>query len=77
MNQRLVVTVCFTQHGIYRALLNYNGITLHNGEFDCIVLTGKDSTSKYKLDLTLLQHFLFYNSKRCGNRSKKCNIKES
>lgn len=39
VNQRVSVALSFAAAGVYRAALRYDGALLHNGEFDCIVLT--------------------------------------
>lgn len=43
VNQRVTMTVCFQTPGIYHAIITYKSVTLHNGEFDCIVLTASDT----------------------------------
>lgn len=40
VNQRVSMSLCFERAGVYRAQVLYEDILLHNGEFDCIVLTG-------------------------------------
>lgn len=41
VNQRVSMFMCFERAGVYRAQVMYEDVLLHNGEFDCIVLTGK------------------------------------
>lgn len=40
VNQRVSMALCFPRAGIYRASVFYDKVLLHNGQFDCIVLTG-------------------------------------
>lgn len=43
VNQRVSMTLCFERAGIYRAAVFYDKVLLHNGQFDCIVLTGRSA----------------------------------
>lgn len=43
VNQRVTLTLRFERPGVYRANLLHEGEPLHNGQFDCIVLTASDS----------------------------------
>ncbi|XP_050668968.1 apoptosis-resistant E3 ubiquitin protein ligase 1 isoform X2 [Leptidea sinapis] len=45
VNQRVSVSLCFPRPGVYRAAIYYNGEILHNGHFDCIVLTPSDAAT--------------------------------
>ncbi|XP_026314729.1 apoptosis-resistant E3 ubiquitin protein ligase 1 [Hyposmocoma kahamanoa] len=45
VNQRVSMTLCFERAGIYRAAVFYDKVLLHNGQFDCIVLTAGDAAS--------------------------------
>ncbi|CAK1600534.1 unnamed protein product [Parnassius mnemosyne] len=45
VNQRVAVEMCFPEPGVYRAAIFYDGVLLHNGEFDCIVLTAGEAAS--------------------------------
>ncbi|CAH2077178.1 unnamed protein product, partial [Iphiclides podalirius] len=45
VNQRVAVEMCFPEAGVYRAAVSYDGALLHNGEFDCIVLTASEAAS--------------------------------
>ncbi|CAH2108694.1 unnamed protein product [Euphydryas editha] len=45
VNQRVSVTLCFPSPGVFRAAIYYERVLLHNGEFDCIVLTASDTAS--------------------------------
>lgn len=39
VNQRVTMTLCFPNAGVYKAAIYYEDVLLHNGQFDCIVLT--------------------------------------
>lgn len=39
VNQRVSVSLCFPEAGVFKAAIYYDGVLLHNGQFDCIVLT--------------------------------------
>ncbi|XP_045768225.1 apoptosis-resistant E3 ubiquitin protein ligase 1 isoform X2 [Maniola jurtina] len=45
VNQRVSVALCFPKAGVYRAAIYYDQVLLHNGEFDCIVLTASDTAT--------------------------------
>ncbi|XP_068632769.1 apoptosis-resistant E3 ubiquitin protein ligase 1 [Battus philenor] len=45
VNQRVAVEMCFPEPGVYRASIYYDGVLLHNGEFDCIVLTASEAAT--------------------------------
>ncbi|XP_045494960.1 apoptosis-resistant E3 ubiquitin protein ligase 1 isoform X2 [Colias croceus] len=45
VNQRVSVTLCFPRAGVFRAAIYYEGVLLHNGQFDCIVLTPSDAAT--------------------------------
>ncbi|XP_045534642.1 apoptosis-resistant E3 ubiquitin protein ligase 1 [Papilio machaon] len=45
VNQRAAVELCFPEPGVYRAAIYYDGALLHNGEFDCIVLTASEAAT--------------------------------
>lgn len=45
VNQRVSVALCFAAAGVFRAALRYDGALLHNGEFECIVLSPGDAAS--------------------------------
>ncbi|XP_072939156.1 apoptosis-resistant E3 ubiquitin protein ligase 1 [Epargyreus clarus] len=45
VNQRVCVALCFPRAGAFRAALHYDGVLLHNGQFDCIVLTPSDTAT--------------------------------
>ncbi|CAG4934509.1 unnamed protein product [Parnassius apollo] len=55
VNQRVAVEMCFPEPGVYRAAIFYDGVLLHNGEFDCIVLTvvSEPCTSQARPELKL------------------------
>lgn len=38
---RVRLTMVFPKEGCYKVQVAYGGVTLHNGDFDCIVLTSK------------------------------------
>ncbi|XP_061383208.1 apoptosis-resistant E3 ubiquitin protein ligase 1-like isoform X1 [Danaus plexippus] len=43
VERRVSVALCFPRAGVFRAAVHYEGALLHNGEFDCIVLTAADT----------------------------------
>ncbi|XP_069356586.1 apoptosis-resistant E3 ubiquitin protein ligase 1 isoform X2 [Maniola hyperantus] len=45
VNQRVSVALCFPKAGVFRAAIYYDQVLLHNGEFDCIVLTASDTAT--------------------------------
>ncbi|XP_075224051.1 apoptosis-resistant E3 ubiquitin protein ligase 1 [Lycorma delicatula] len=45
---RVRLTVAFPREGCYRVRVAYSGVTLHNGDFDCIVLTSSDAAMVHK-----------------------------
>ncbi|XP_039751062.1 apoptosis-resistant E3 ubiquitin protein ligase 1 isoform X1 [Pararge aegeria] len=45
VNQRVSVALCFPRAGVFRAAIYYDRVLLHNGEFDCIVLTASDTAT--------------------------------
>lgn len=45
VERRVSVALCFPRAGVFRAAVHYEGALLHNGEFDCIVLTGADAVT--------------------------------
>lgn len=45
VNQRVSMALCFERAGIYRAAIFYDKVLLHNGQFDCIVLTASDAAT--------------------------------
>nr|XP_037870320.1 apoptosis-resistant E3 ubiquitin protein ligase 1 isoform X2 [Bombyx mori] len=45
VNQRVTMTLCFPNAGVYKAAIYYEDVLLHNGQFDCIVLTPSDAAT--------------------------------
>ncbi|XP_022116720.1 apoptosis-resistant E3 ubiquitin protein ligase 1 [Pieris rapae] len=45
VNQRVSVSLCFPEAGVFKAAISYDGVLLHNGQFDCIVLTPSDAAT--------------------------------
>ncbi|XP_063624690.1 apoptosis-resistant E3 ubiquitin protein ligase 1 [Cydia splendana] len=59
VNQRVSMTLCFPQAGLYRAGIYYESVLLHNGEFDCIVLTASD-TATLQRNMSSKRHMWCY-----------------
>lgn len=45
---RVRLTMMFPREGCYKVQVAYGGVTLHNGDFDCIVLTSSDAAMVHK-----------------------------
>ncbi|XP_054264411.1 apoptosis-resistant E3 ubiquitin protein ligase 1-like [Macrosteles quadrilineatus] len=45
---RVRLTVTFSKEGCFHAKVAFNGVTLHNGDFDCIVLSSSDAAMVHK-----------------------------
>ncbi|XP_046663989.1 apoptosis-resistant E3 ubiquitin protein ligase 1 [Homalodisca vitripennis] len=45
---RVRLTVIFSKEGCFHAKVAFNGVTLHNGDFDCIVLSSSDAAMVHK-----------------------------
>ncbi|KAI8422851.1 hypothetical protein MSG28_006593 [Choristoneura fumiferana] len=59
VNERVSMSLCFPQAGLYRAGIYYESVLLHNGEFDCIVLTASD-TATLQRNMSSKRHMWCY-----------------
>ncbi|CAH2240536.1 jg6451 [Pararge aegeria aegeria] len=65
VNQRVSVALCFPRAGVFRAAIYYDRVLLHNGEFDCIVLTGDCTATvatwlQYAANEKSIEAFLYF-----------------
>ncbi|KAJ0175869.1 hypothetical protein K1T71_009028 [Dendrolimus kikuchii] len=62
VNQRVTMSMCFERAGVYRASIYYEGTLLHNGQFDCIVLTASD-TATVQRNISSKRHNICYEAR--------------
>ncbi|XP_039284139.1 apoptosis-resistant E3 ubiquitin protein ligase 1 isoform X3 [Nilaparvata lugens] len=65
---RVRLTVAFPKEGCYRLKVAYNGVTLHNGDFDCIVLTSSDAAMVHK---NVRNHNICYEARLLSYQGEK------
>ncbi|CAH0702163.1 unnamed protein product [Spodoptera exigua] len=70
VNQRVSVSLCFERAGLYRARVLYRGQMLHNGEFDCIVLTASD-TATVQRNISSKRHNICYEARLLSGKPRR------
>ncbi|KAJ8721167.1 hypothetical protein PYW07_001942 [Mythimna separata] len=70
VNQRVSMTLCFERAGVYRAQVLYEGVLLHNGEFDCIVLTASD-TATVQRNISSKRHNISYEARLLSGKPRR------
>ncbi|XP_026733198.1 apoptosis-resistant E3 ubiquitin protein ligase 1 isoform X2 [Trichoplusia ni] len=70
VNQRVSMSLCFERAGVYRAQVLYEDILLHNGEFDCIVLTASD-TATVQRNISSKRHNICYEARLLTGKPRR------
>ncbi|CAB3238824.1 unnamed protein product [Arctia plantaginis] len=70
VNQRVILTLCFERAGVYRAAVFYADVLLHNGEFDCIVLTASD-TATVQRNISSKRHNICYEARLVSGKPRR------
>ncbi|KAJ8730496.1 hypothetical protein PYW08_001909 [Mythimna loreyi] len=70
VNQRVSLALCFERAGVYRAQVLYEGVLLHNGEFDCIVLTASD-TATVQRNISSKRHNISYEARLLTGKQRR------
>ncbi|CAB3235318.1 unnamed protein product [Arctia plantaginis] len=70
VNQRVILTLCFERAGVYRAAVFYDDVLLHNGEFDCIVLTASD-TATVQRNISSKRHNICYEARLVSGKPRR------
>ncbi|XP_075974359.1 apoptosis-resistant E3 ubiquitin protein ligase 1 isoform X2 [Anticarsia gemmatalis] len=70
VNQRVILALCFERAGVYRAAVFYDDVLLHNGEFDCIVLTASD-TATVQRNISSKRHNICYEARLVSGKPRR------
>ncbi|CAH0581652.1 unnamed protein product [Chrysodeixis includens] len=70
VNQRVSMSLCFEHAGVYRAQVLYEDVLLHNGEFDCIVLTASD-TATVQRNISSKRHNICYEARLLTGKPRR------